>query len=180
MRLFRKEKVLNAWLIIFHLHDRLVGSLGGEEVLLSLNELSTQLLLQENQMLIRNKQWEDNKTFLVCFKNHILNCWVIGQHTLDNIMSLPLGLFIHLAKLAHVTFVDVWAIWSIKFGKWPLCVFSITRSFYSHMPIQEWKCTLAKMASTPKSTHKSTQFIVSFKKQNGEKHASLKTRWKSL
>jgi hypothetical protein len=77
MRLFRKEKVLNTWLIIFHLHDGLVWSLGGEEVLLSLNELSSPLLLEDNQMLMKNKQQEDNETFLVCFKNHILNCWVI-------------------------------------------------------------------------------------------------------
>jgi hypothetical protein len=34
-------------------------SLGGEEVLLSFNELSSQLLLEEDQMLMRNKQQED-------------------------------------------------------------------------------------------------------------------------
>ncbi len=80
------------------------------------------------------KQWN-----ISCMlQDHVLNCWVFEQHTLDNIMTLPLGLFIHLAKLAHVTLVDVLATWSIKFGKWPLCVFSITKSFYFHMPIQEW------------------------------------------
>jgi hypothetical protein len=71
------------------------------------------------------KQW--NISFM--FQDDILNGWILEQHTLDNIMTLPLGLFIHLAKLAHVTFVDVWAIWSIKFGKWPLCVFSWLQAF---------------------------------------------------
>jgi hypothetical protein len=68
MKMFKKEKALNAWLIIFHLHDGLVWNLCGEEVLLSLNELSSQLLFEDNQMFMRNKQRKNNETFFMCFK----------------------------------------------------------------------------------------------------------------